>query len=109
MKKAGRVKTWHADKGSGFIDVHTDTKDVFFHVTALQTRTVTPKPGDRVGFEFGKGKDGRAQPLNVAIVVGAPKAAVGRKPLAGTRRCSGLGAHNRRRLCWLFPSTGRHC
>ncbi|MBP0638683.1 cold shock and DUF1294 domain-containing protein [Cupriavidus sp. AcVe19-6a] len=72
MKKAGRVKTWHADKGFGFIDVHADTKDVFFHVTALQTRTVTPKPGDRVSFEFGKGKDGRVQALNVAIV-GAPK------------------------------------
>lgn len=72
MKKAGRVKTWHADKGFGFIDVHADTKDVFFHVTALQTRSVTPKPGDRVSFEFGKGKDGRIQALNVAIV-GAPK------------------------------------
>ncbi|WP_080744828.1 cold shock and DUF1294 domain-containing protein [Cupriavidus necator] len=72
MKKAGRVKTWHADKGFGFIDVHADTKDVFFHVTALQTRSMTPTPGDRVNFELGKGKDGRIQALNVAIV-GAPK------------------------------------
>jgi len=46
MRKAGRVKTWHADKGFGFIDVHADTKDVFFHITALQTRAVTPTPGD---------------------------------------------------------------
>ncbi|MBP0624744.1 cold shock and DUF1294 domain-containing protein [Cupriavidus consociatus] len=73
MKKAGRVKTWHADKGFGFIDVHADTKDVFFHITALQTRAVTPTPGDRVSFELGKGRDGRIQALNVAIV-GAPKA-----------------------------------
>lgn len=73
MRKAGRVKTWHADKGFGFINVHADTKDVFFHSTALQTRAVTPTPGDRVSFELGKGRDGRIQALNVAIV-GAPKA-----------------------------------
>ncbi|MFS8979332.1 cold shock and DUF1294 domain-containing protein [Cupriavidus necator] len=71
MRKAGRVKSWHADKGFGFIDIHADVKDVFFHITALQSRTVTPKPGDRVSFEFAKGKDGRMQALNVAIV-GAP-------------------------------------
>ncbi len=72
MKKAGRVKSWHADKGYGFIDIHADMKDVFFHVSALQTRAVAPKPGDRVSFELAKGKDGRMQALNVAIA-GAPK------------------------------------
>ncbi|WP_455289157.1 cold-shock protein [Cupriavidus necator] len=59
MRRAGRVKTWHADKGFGFIDVHADTNDVFFHITAPQTRAVTPTPGDRVSFELGKGRDGR--------------------------------------------------
>lgn len=73
MKKAGRIKSWHADKGYGFIDIHADIKDVFFHVTALQTRSVQPKPGDRVSFELARGKDGRMQALNVAIA-GAPKA-----------------------------------
>jgi len=72
MRKAGRVKSWHADKGYGFIDIHADMNSVFFHITALQTRAVAPKPGDRVSFELGKGKDGRTQALNVAIV-GAPK------------------------------------
>ena len=76
MRKAGRVKTWHTDKVFGFIDVHADTKDVFFHITALQTRAVTPTPGDRVSFELGKGRDGRIQALSVAIV-GAPKAQSG--------------------------------
>lgn len=71
MRKAGRIKTWHADKGYGFIDVHADVKDIFFHVTALQTRAVVPKPGDRVSFELAKGKDGRIQAQNVAIA-GAP-------------------------------------
>lgn len=76
MKKAGRVKSWNADKGYGFIDVHADVKDVFFHVSALQTRTVRPKPGDRVSFEITRGKDGRMRALEVAIV-GAPKSAKG--------------------------------
>ena len=74
MRKAGRVKTWHADKGYGFIDVHADVKDIFFHVTSLQTRAVVPRPGDRVSFELAKGKDGRIQAKNVAIA-GAPKSA----------------------------------
>jgi len=76
LKKAGRIKSWHADKGYGFIDLHADLKDVFFHVTALQTRSVPPKPGDRVSFELVRGKDGRMQALNVTIA-GAPKSAAG--------------------------------
>lgn len=75
MKKAGRIKSWHADKGYGFIDIHADLKDVFFHVTALQTRSVQPKPGDRVSFELTRGKDGRMQALNVRIT-GARKSTV---------------------------------
>ncbi|AGW92348.1 MULTISPECIES: DUF1294 domain-containing protein [Cupriavidus] len=71
MRKAGRIKSWHAPKGFGFIEVHADSKDVFFHVTALQARAVTPKPGDRVSFELARGKDGRMQALDVAIA-GAP-------------------------------------
>ncbi|MGO4762746.1 DUF1294 domain-containing protein [Cupriavidus sp. 2KB_3] len=76
MKKAGRIKSWHADKGYGFIDIHADLKDVFFHVSALQTRSGQPKPGDRVSFELARGKDGRMQALNVAIA-GAPKSGGG--------------------------------
>ncbi|MHA7680384.1 DUF1294 domain-containing protein [Cupriavidus sp. PET2-C1] len=72
MKKAGRIKSWHADKGYGFIDIHADVKDIFFHVTALRHRAVQPKPGDRVTFELGKGKDGRLQATNVSIL-GTPK------------------------------------
>lgn len=72
MKKAGRIKSWNAEKGYGFIDVHADLKDVFFHVTALQTRSVQPKPGDRVSFEIARGKDGRMQAIDVTIA-GAPK------------------------------------
>ncbi|KAI3591732.1 hypothetical protein D9X30_3257 [Cupriavidus sp. U2] len=72
MKKAGRIKSWHADKGYGFIDIHADLKDVFFHVSALRTRVVQPKVGDRASFELAKGKDGRMQAINVTIA-GAPK------------------------------------
>lgn len=72
MKKAGRVKSWHADKGYGFIDIHADLKDIFFHITALQHRAVQPKAGDRVTFELGKDKDGRMRATSVSIL-GAPK------------------------------------
>lgn len=79
MKKAGRIKSWNADKGYGFIDIHEDVKDVFFHVTALQTRSVQPKPGDRVNFEIARGKDGRMQAREVTIV-GAAKSVNGTDP-----------------------------
>jgi len=76
MRKAGRIKSWHADKGYGFIDIHADLEDVFFHVSALRTRVVQPKVGDRVSFELAKGKDGRMQAFNVTIA-GAPKPGAG--------------------------------
>ncbi|PLP96292.1 DUF1294 domain-containing protein [Cupriavidus pauculus] len=76
MKKAGRIKSWHADKGYGFIDIHADLKDVFFHASALRTRVVQPKVGDRVSFELANGKDGRMQALNVSIA-GVPESGTG--------------------------------
>ncbi|AAP85921.1 CSD domain-containing protein (plasmid) [Cupriavidus necator H16] len=102
MKKAGQVKTWHADKGFGFIDVYADMKDVFFHVTALQTRAVTPTPGDRVSFELGKGKDGRIQALNVAIV-GAPKSRSDASPLPVLAGLAALGFIVGGALVGYFP------
>ncbi|MGO4306231.1 DUF1294 domain-containing protein [Cupriavidus sp. RAF12] len=76
MKKAGRVKSWNAKKGYGFIDVHADLKDIFFHVTALQNRSVQPKPGDHIMFELAQGKDGRPQAIQVSIL-GAPRQGAG--------------------------------
>ncbi|WP_240804993.1 cold shock and DUF1294 domain-containing protein [Cupriavidus oxalaticus] len=102
MRKTGRVKTWHADKGFGFIDVHADTKDVFFHITALQTRAVTPTPGDRVSFELGKGRDGRMQALNVAIV-GAPKARSDARPWPLFAGLAALGLIAGGALAGYFP------
>lgn len=102
MRKAGRVKTWHADKGFGFINVHADTKDVFFHVTALQTRAVTPTPGDRVSFELGKGGDGRIQALNVAIV-GAPKGRSDASPWPVFAALAALGLIAGGALLGYFP------
>jgi uncharacterized membrane protein YsdA (DUF1294 family)/cold shock CspA family protein len=73
MRKAGRVKSWNADKGYGFIDVHADVKEIFFHVTALQNRSARPAPGDRVMFELARSKDGRVQAANVSILGAAQR------------------------------------
>ncbi|RDK05948.1 DUF1294 domain-containing protein [Cupriavidus lacunae] len=81
MRKAGRVKSWHADKGYGFINVHADVKDIFFHVTALQNRSAPPATGDRVMFELATSKDGRVQAVNVAIL-GTEKHAQPKQPAA---------------------------
>jgi len=71
MRKGGRIKAWHADKGYGFIEIHAQSKDVFFHISALQGRAIAPKVGDRVSFELSAGKDGRPQASQVSIA-GAP-------------------------------------
>jgi uncharacterized membrane protein YsdA (DUF1294 family)/cold shock CspA family protein len=71
MTKAGRIKTWDANKGYGFIDIHAESNDVFFHASALRNRGVSPKPGDRVSFELSRDARGRVCALNVNIA-GAP-------------------------------------
>ncbi|MGO4327660.1 DUF1294 domain-containing protein [Cupriavidus sp. 2TAF22] len=74
MRKAGRIKSWNADKGYGFIEVHAQSKDVFLHVSSLQNRSAVPRAGDRVSFEITTSKEGRPQASRVSIA-GAPRQA----------------------------------
>jgi len=52
MRKAGRVKSWHADKCHSFYRRAPGREGRLFPYHALQTRAIAPKPGDRMCFEL---------------------------------------------------------
>lgn len=46
----GRIKTWNAPKGYGFISMRHGADDVFCHITAVH-EGVVPQIGDTVSFQ----------------------------------------------------------
>ena len=58
MKKAGRIKSWHADKGYGFIDIHAEEQ-----FRNLGDRIL----GNKVIFDFSE--TGRINSMGVAFLL----------------------------------------
>jgi len=65
-RAVGRVKTFFADKGFGFIEVGGGQPDVFFHVSQVQGGQ-SVQVGDQVQYSVGQGKRGPAA-LDVQVV-----------------------------------------
>jgi cold shock protein len=56
----GTVKWFNPSKGFGFIQPDDGSKDVFVHITAVESAGMsTLKEGQKVSFELVKGKDGK--------------------------------------------------
>ncbi|HLV50129.1 MAG TPA: cold shock domain-containing protein [Erysipelothrix sp.] len=62
----GKVKFFLADKGYGFITTE-EGKDVFVHVTALESDVQSLEEGQSVTFEIVEGERGE-QAANVSLV-----------------------------------------
>ncbi|MFL2602786.1 MAG: cold shock domain-containing protein [Cryomorphaceae bacterium] len=60
----GTVKFFNVSKGFGFITNDESGEDIFVHATALEG--VTIKDGDKVNFEEGEGRKGKAA-INVTL------------------------------------------
>ena len=57
----GTVKWFNATKGFGFIQPDDGSKDVFVHVSAVEKAGMaTLNEGQKVGYELGKGQNGKA-------------------------------------------------
>jgi CspA family cold shock protein len=58
----GRLKTWSAARGFGFIEDASGGPDIFMHANAVRVGGINPdelQTGDRLAFEISEGPDRR--------------------------------------------------
>lgn len=65
MRLTGSLRSWHDDRGFGFIAPSRGGRELFVHVSAFPQDGRRPLPGERLDFELGRGKDGKPQAVNV--------------------------------------------
>jgi len=65
----GTVKWFNAAKGFGFIQPDSGSKDIFVHISALESAGLSSlADGAKVTFEIETGRDGRQSAGNIALV-----------------------------------------
>jgi cold shock CspA family protein len=79
MRLTGTLRTWHDDRGFGFIAPTHGGAELFVHISALPRDGTRPTVGEKLRYELGRGNDGRPQAINVvreAIGIAPRKSAV---------------------------------
>lgn len=67
MSMQGKVKWFNPTKGYGFIESEESKKDVFVHVSAVQSAGLrTLEEGQEVGFELEE-KNGKISAINLRV------------------------------------------
>ena len=65
----GTVKWFNSAKGYGFIQPEDGSKDVFLHVSAVESAGLqSPDEGQKVEYELESGKDGKTSAGNISYV-----------------------------------------
>ncbi len=65
----GTVKWFNATKGFGFIQPEDGSKDVFLHVSAVESAGLqSPADGQKIQYELESGRDGRASAGNISYL-----------------------------------------
>ena len=65
----GTVKWFNPTKGFGFIQPEDGSKDVFVHITAVESAGLSGlNEGQKIQFELVPGRDGRTSAENLATV-----------------------------------------
>ncbi|WP_306294399.1 excalibur calcium-binding domain-containing protein [Shewanella sp. Scap07] len=65
----GKLVRWHDDKGFGFIKPqHSDSQDVFIHISALKHMARKPVIGDVISYQITQQADGKSRACNANIV-----------------------------------------
>ena len=59
MQFTGTLKTWHDDRGFGFIEPESGGQEIFVHIKAFPSGTGRPKVGQQLVFEVCTGKNGK--------------------------------------------------
>lgn len=84
MRHNGILRTWHDDKGFGFIAPSQGGRELFVHISAFARDGSRPMAGETLSYELGQGKDGKPQAVNVVrAAVGATKPARQPAPASG--------------------------
>jgi cold shock CspA family protein len=74
-KFTGALRTWHDDKGFGFIAPSHGGAELFVHISAFPRDGSRPAQGELLSYEMGRGKDGKPQAIRVIRkALGADKA-----------------------------------
>ena len=68
MRFEGTLKTWHDDRGFGFIEPAQGGQEIFVHIKAFDLRGARPQEQQRVSFEVELGPQGKKRAKNVALV-----------------------------------------
>lgn len=68
MKIEGTIKTWHDDRGFGFIEPRHGGQEVFVHIKAFASRSGRPEVGQRVTFAVEMTADGKKRAIGVELV-----------------------------------------
>jgi CspA family cold shock protein len=65
----GTVKWFNASKGFGFIQPEDGSKDVFLHVSAVESAGLqSPADGQKIEYELESGRDGRSSAGNISYI-----------------------------------------
>jgi cold shock protein len=66
---SGTVKWFNATKGFGFITPDDHSKDVFVHISAVQSAGLSDlKDGQKLQYDLVKGKDGKTSAGNLKAI-----------------------------------------
>jgi cold shock CspA family protein len=65
MSFTGILRTWHEDRGFGFIAPTHGGAEVFVHISAFARDGSRPTQGEQLRYELGRGKNGEVQAVKV--------------------------------------------
>ena len=69
----GILKVWDDGRGYGFIEPVGGGERIFVHIKSIGEIATRPRVGDRVGYDVGRGRDGRPAAENVVIAGANPR------------------------------------
>jgi cold shock CspA family protein len=81
MRFDGNLKTWHDDRGFGFIASTQGGQEIFIHISAFPRNGARPKRGELLTFEIELNRDGKKRATNVL----RPSSAVVLRPSSAVR------------------------
>ena len=63
----GVLKTWKEDRGFGFIKPDDGSKDIFMHISALDSSSRRPVTGDIIHYQITRDHRGKFKAINAQI------------------------------------------